>query len=228
MQIEVVKWEEYNPRREKNLKSMHWFRLQTDLPFNPKMFELSINAKWVFICLLCTCAKKVTNIVEVSDNYLSHISGVAIKEIPNIINSLQSCGLICTKFVPDLTEIVPLHNNTIHNSTEQREDIMSGKEPDPSPLILNYLNSKANTAYRAIDTNLLPIKARVQDLTRKPIKEHPEFNPQKWCEAVIDERIRLWGNDPKMRMYIRPVTIFAKTNFHKYLDEILTEFKRGA
>ena len=80
-----------------------------------------------------------------------------------------------------------------------KKDTMSGKQPDLSVSVLKYLNLKAQTSYREIDTNLIPIKARLKDLSLKPITQHPEYSAVKWCEMVIDERIRLWGNDLKMK-----------------------------
>lgn len=138
MQITILNWEEYNPRREKNLKSMHWFRLETELPFNPKMFDLTINAKWVFICLLCICAKKMSDTIDISEQYLCHISGVN-KDITKIIDSLSKAGLIRYKLGTDLTEIVPLHN-----ITEQTNKYMSTcisleqtSCPKPTPITFN-------------------------------------------------------------------------------------------
>jgi uncharacterized phage protein (TIGR02220 family) len=38
------------------------------------------------------------------------------------------------------------------------------------------------------------------------------------CLAVVDNRWREWGDDPKMRQYFNPETLFRETNFEKYLN----------
>jgi uncharacterized phage protein (TIGR02220 family) len=40
--------------------------------------------------------------------------------------------------------------------------------------------------------------------------------------AVIEDRVREWGNDPRMNKNLRPSTIFNKTNFENYLGLVGT------
>jgi len=42
-------------------------------------------------------------------------------------------------------------------------------------------------------------------------------------KAVILDRIKKWGRDPKMKQYIRPSTIFLPSKFDQYLNEIPAE-----
>lgn len=37
---------------------------------------------------------------------------------------------------------------------------------------------------------------------------------------VVLARCKAWGNDPKMQEYLRPATLFAKSNFEKYLGAL--------
>lgn len=41
-------------------------------------------------------------------------------------------------------------------------------------------------------------------------------------KAVIDLKVAQWGNDDKMKTYLRPATLFAPTNFENYINEALT------
>lgn len=41
-------------------------------------------------------------------------------------------------------------------------------------------------------------------------------------KAVIDLKVEQWGNDDKMKNYLRPATLFAPTNFENYINEALT------
>lgn len=38
--------------------------------------------------------------------------------------------------------------------------------------------------------------------------------------TVVRDRIAAWGDDPKMREFLRPATLLAAANFAKYLDDI--------
>ena len=40
------------------------------------------------------------------------------------------------------------------------------------------------------------------------------------CQAVIAVKVREWLNDPRLRTYLRPETLFGKTKFSQYLGEL--------
>ena len=104
----------------------------------------------------------------------------------------------------------PTNTNRLpENTTETTTDILSGK-PDHAPYqeILDYLNSKAGTNYRASSkaTQRL-ISARANEgFTVDDFKK------------VIDIKVANWKDDPKMSKYLRPKTLFG-TNFESYLNE---------
>ena len=101
-------------------------------------------------------------------------------------------------------------NRTINRSINRsKEDILSGK-PDHAPYkeILEYLNRKAGTRYRASS------KA-TQRLVRSRMKEH--FTVEDF-KKVIDIKVAAWKDDPKMSQYLRPATLFG-TKFESYLNE---------
>ena len=74
--------------------------------------------------------------------------------------------------------------------------------------ILDYLNSKVGTCYRASSkaTQRL-IKARSNE----------GFKVEDF-KKVIDIKVAAWKNDPKMSQYLRPATLFG-TKFESYLNE---------
>ena len=37
---------------------------------------------------------------------------------------------------------------------------------------------------------------------------------------VIDNKVAVWGNDPKMAEYLRPSTLFAASHFEEYMNDI--------
>lgn len=101
-------------------------------------------------------------------------------------------------------------NRTINRASNRtEEDILSGK-PDHAPYqeILDYLNGKVGTSYRASSkaTQRL-IKARANE----------GFDVEDF-KRVIDNKVASWGKDPKMSQYLRPNTLFG-TKFEAYLNE---------
>ena len=96
---------------------------------------------------------------------------------------------------------------------KDRKDILSGSdEPDQVPYkeIVDYLNEKANTKYRSSGSKTkLLIKARVND----------GFDLDDF-KKVIDTKTSQWLNDPKMKKFLRPETLFG-TKFEGYLNEVV-------
>lgn len=97
---------------------------------------------------------------------------------------------------------------------KDRKDILSGSdEPDHAPYkeIVDYLNQKANTKYRSSGSKTKTlIKARVND----------GFDLDDF-KKVIDTKASQWLNDPKMKKFLRPETLFG-TKFEGYLNEVGT------
>ncbi|WP_263987240.1 conserved phage C-terminal domain-containing protein [Limosilactobacillus fermentum] len=101
-------------------------------------------------------------------------------------------------------------NRTINRASNRaEEDILSGK-PDHAPYqeIMDYLNQKAGTSYRASS------KA-TQRLVHARMSENFTVDDFK---KVIDIKVANWKDDPKMSKYLRPATLFG-TKFESYLNE---------
>ena len=97
------------------------------------------------------------------------------------------------------------------NRQEPSLKTLSGK-PDllsPSREVLAYLNNRVGRNYRAVETNLSLIRARLQ--SGASIAE---------CRQVIDAKVREWAGDSKMGQYLRPSTLFAARNFEQYLGAL--------
>lgn len=81
------------------------------------------------------------------------------------------------------------------------------KEPDPTEEVVNHLNSRAGTHYRATTANTRKlIKARLKEgFTIDDIK------------LVIDKKCTDWLNNGDMAQYLRPETLFGP-KFESYLN----------
>lgn len=75
--------------------------------------------------------------------------------------------------------------------------------------ILVFLNSKTGKTFRPLPANTDPICQR--------LKEGATFQEIK---SVIAKKVRDWHGDEKMCQYLRPKTLFSKTNFANYLGEL--------
>lgn len=74
--------------------------------------------------------------------------------------------------------------------------------------ILDYLNEKTGRCYRPLKATVSLIAAR---LSESSIDE---------CRAVIDAKVAAWQHDDKMRVYLRPATLFNATKFANYAGEL--------
>lgn len=114
---------------------------------------------------------------------------------------------------PDVT---PCHATSRHVTPreeeirEEKEKALSGK-PDRADAkeVLEHLNAKTGRAYRAVDSNLRLIDARLKSGATA-----------EQCKAVIDAKVGEWGGKPEMEQYLRPETLFGATKFEQYLGQL--------
>lgn len=76
--------------------------------------------------------------------------------------------------------------------------------------VIDYLNNKLNTKYKYTNTRTEAfLKARVAEgYTVQDFKD------------VIDLKYQQWFDKPDMRKYLRPETLFNKTKFESYINEV--------
>lgn len=106
---------------------------------------------------------------------------------------------------------------TEREAETETETTLSGK-PDLPPLnlkseakaILVFLNDKVGRAYEPVDANLDLIVARLK-----------EGATAAKCRQVIAKKAREWGGDEKMAEFLRPKTLFNRTNFAQYVGELV-------
>lgn len=75
--------------------------------------------------------------------------------------------------------------------------------------ILAFLNAKATRNYKLLPANVDPIVALLRDGAT-----------EEDCRAVIAKKCREWLGDEKMNLYLRPKTLFNRTNFANYQGEL--------
>jgi uncharacterized phage protein (TIGR02220 family) len=75
------------------------------------------------------------------------------------------------------------------------------------------------------EADLTPSRQRLINSRLKEIKEGKDKYLS--FESVIKLKHKQWKDDPKMKPYIRPSTLFGAEKFHEYLDEARKEYKKA-
>lgn len=80
-------------------------------------------------------------------------------------------------------------------------------KPTPENVIA-YLNKTAGKNFKAVNGNATLVRARIK-----------EGYTLADFQSVIDRRTAKWGQDSKMREYLRPETLFSAKHFESYLND---------
>lgn len=104
--------------------------------------------------------------------------------------------------------VTPVLQNSISISNSKSNNINIYKE------VIDYLNEKAGTHYRQVESNYKHIKARLQDFSVEDLK------------AVIDKKCQEWIGT-EFEKYLTPETLFRPGNFEKYLNQKINPKKKG-
>jgi len=107
----------------------------------------------------------------------------------------------------DTARTCPIRDKSIEIRYKEKEIIKKEKneKTEKADEVMNYFNAKMGTRYRNRDM----IKARLNEgFTVEDFK------------TVIDKKYNKWHDDPRMCQYLRPETLFCKTHFESYLNEV--------
>lgn len=75
--------------------------------------------------------------------------------------------------------------------------------------IIDFLNEKAGKRFKPVRVNLDFILARLN-----------EGYTEDDLRMVVMFMVRQWGQDDKMRSYLRPATLFNREKFSQYVGEL--------
>ena len=218
---------------------MDWFRMYSEFSHDPKvqsMPEVMQRRLVMLLCLRCSNALVTLHVTEVA--FALRISNEDMAETKALFvqkgfidDAWEILNWSKRQFVSDssaarvsrhraakkeghLTAVIAdetVCNVTVtpqnRTDTEQKKRLMSGK-PDAIE-VLTYLNHKAKRDYRAVDSNLKLIAARLVE--GATVAE---------CKAVVDMKVAEWSSDPKMSEYLRPETLFNAMKFGGYIGKL--------
>lgn len=170
-----------------------------------------------------------------SRKYLAEWCGCSIATIDRTLISLVDKGLISktshiTKYGNRAVEYEATYPSSIdeHSDTEPRtadaddphtptsepEPLLNDpqtpaqpKKPDPTEEVVNHLNQRAGTRYKATTTS-------TRNLVKARLREGFTIEDMK---LVIDKKCSEWLNNRDMAQYLRPETLFGN-KFESYLN----------
>lgn len=161
-----------------------------------------------------------------SRKYLSEWCGCSLATVDRTLNALVDKGLISkTAYITEhgyraveyaaipAIPATPADTTTERDAStpqpliEEPQTPAQPKEPDPTEEVIDHLNRRAGTHYRATTASTRKlIKARLKEgFTAEDIKQ------------VIDKKCADWLNNPTMMEYLRPETLFG-SKFESYLN----------
>ena len=219
----------------------------TDKPFN-------MGAAWVDLVLMANYDEnKVSingNVVRVergqiftSYRFLAERWGWSLGRVKRFIDVLESDEMMTVERSKNGTRLTLVNysnfqdvqntngtptehqRNTDGTLTEQNKEIKKDKKVKEEKKdiytsdiaeVLDYLNSRTGKKFTGKS------KAHRQHIVAR-LKEGFTVDEFK---TVIDNKVKAWGHDDKMRQYLRPETLFS-TKFETYLNDTETERQRA-
>lgn len=147
---------------------------------------------------------------KAGDRYISYEYDVFERPVstkPQVGQAYPSVGLLGEPLL-DGTLL-----NTQEHMTNNKKDSMSGNSDESFEedlkAIVDHLNAKVGSRYTTKNKQLRGyVHARLDE----------GFTVDDFF-TVIDTKAAKWRDDPKMRDYLRPSTLFAPSHFEEYLNE---------
>lgn len=159
-----------------------------------------------YLAEFCQCSatkvsKAISKLIELEYLFFESFDGrQRVLKSKFTKNAKQPCK-ICKAEMQNVQES-NIDNNKSNNNILQAEAIIA------------YLNEKAGTRFKPVESNLKFIKARLKDNSIERLK------------AVIDLKVKEWRGT-KMQPYLRPETLFNATKFEAYSSGLQAPHEHG-
>jgi uncharacterized phage protein (TIGR02220 family) len=165
-----------------------------------------------YLAGFCQCS---TRTVSQSISKLKALGYIEVKSFDGRKRVLRSCLAKSARQTRKICEADSqnLRERILDKVSSTEKDSMSEKKSDAfeSDLkaIVDHLNAKVGSRYTTKNKQLRGyVHARLSE----------GFTVGDFL-TVIDNKVAKWGDDPKMRDYLRPSTLFAPSHFEEYLNE---------
>lgn len=218
MKIELLSWGKFQTR--KDLKSMPWFKIQSDIGYSETLFGLSAEQKWLWIFTLSTCARKISPEIEINIDYFSHNSGVKKEVIVKTMQIFENKGLvrILTDSERICTEIV--HKKREEKKREEKKrSVFVFSENDLESIYALYPKKVGKKAGYKILTKEIDSKQKLHDL-KKAVENyaHEVKNTERKFIKQFSTFAGCWEDYVDMEIEIDPME-----NWLNHLEEKANE-----
>lgn len=207
MRLIPKNWSEFQQYKD---RKPQWIKFHRDLLNDFAYSSVHINTKATLPLLWLLACEYDDGIIDASIDEIAFRIHIDKKIVKSAIDELLEIKFFSTD--DSCTEVY----KTVPREEKRRDRDREETETENNNVvsIVEYLNLKAGTKYKhdSAKTKSL-IKARLNE----------GFDTQDFY-VVIDKKVMLWGNDPKMQTYLRPETLFG-TKFESYLNEVVSKGK---
>lgn len=188
--IKVTNFDKYNTR--KDLKNMSWFRLQSNIHTSQTLFDLPAEGKWLWIFILCECARNVSDTITLRTRYVNSLTGIVDKKVLEYIMLMQNCQL--------LEVLADSRYEPVTNSLRVRtENVLTDIQTDTTN-ITDITNKQTNTSIFDFDSiwNKYPNKLGKKEAFRhfkSSVQTDQDY--QDLNKALDNYILSCKGSDPK-------------------------------
>ena len=211
MKYRVKNWRQFQHYRDRNPP---WIKLHFAMLSSRDWVSLD-DASRVLAVACMLIASRNDGEIDGSEGGLEYMQRVAyLHKKPNL-KPLIDCGFLesASNLQADASAMLAdARPETETQIPTEEEKPLSGK-PDLLPQsreVLEFLNAKTGRAYKPVAANL--------DMIRNRLKEGYTVSE---LRQVVAKKCREWGSDEKMAIYLRPATLFNKTNLAQYSGELV-------
>lgn len=233
LDITIKNWAKHNPggRATKH----YYFKMSNDFFSDPDFYRASLEARMLWIFILCAASKKMSGEIKLNTQQAADSLNVRLEVIDYALNELNTISCLTVHQLNEIhlqdfsskdgcTEkrIIREENNKIR---EEKSDIASIETETEAKKILPSVTPQENLKGDFCQTVITMLNSLCD--SRYPVtKEYCALINSRKADgysledfkSVITFRQSTWANDPKMRQWLRPETLFG-TKFYSYLEQ---------
>lgn len=141
---------------------------------------------------------------------LTKLAGDTMSPPANVTRDMGVTTLVTSAPVSSDTGVTQTNNVTVPEPSVTLSTAVDPPLPQTAKELLAFLNTKTGRNYPPVKTNIEMLVARLKEgYTPKQVRQ------------VIAKKCAEWETDEKMAMYLRPKTLFNRTNFANYVGELV-------
>jgi len=130
VKIEILNWEKFNPKRDQSTYT--WLRLSNTIAYDPELFGLDAEQRYVWICILCQASTDNKGTLTINLDHLADLTKVKKAKIVELIIFLQEKPIIQVHdraLPPELPQTTPTYERTNDtNDTNERTNVYTSDQ----------------------------------------------------------------------------------------------------